>query len=356
MLIDKFFIRKITAPLIYPFRTALGQHDELENVLFSLTLRNGAKGFGEAAIATHITGETIPATIKNLENLGPSLIGRDVRDYKTMAMGARAAMPQNKAAAAAVEMALFDAFARSRRMPLWKIFGARPVKLASDITIVIANLTENEGAVKVFYRHGFRSFKVKIGRDRDLDLARVLAVKRLAPRSKIYLDANQGYSAKQSIEFLAALKKAGVRVALIEQPVPKNDWDGLAEVTRAKLACVCADESVVTFEDCKKAIQRKAVNAVNIKLMKSGMIEGERIARLAKKHGMKLMIGAMMETSLAATAAAHFAAGLGCFDFVDLDTPFFIREGLAQNPYLNAKGVYDLKGVREGIGIAGDSE
>lgn len=350
-LVADFSVSKLNAPLIYPFRTALGQHDELENVLFRIKLANGVEGFGEAGIAPHITGETVSETIKNLRRVGKKIIEQDVNSYQTISSDIKGQLLKNRAALAAVEMAMLDALTKTQGIPLWKFFGKHPKRLVSDITIVIASLMENEGAVRVFYRHGFRAFKVKIGRDSELDLHRVLAVKRLAPKSAIYLDANQGYSARQTIQFLKALKKKDVWPELIEQPVTKNDWDGLAEVTRAKLAPVCADESVYSVEDCRKLIALKAADVVNIKLMKSGLLEGREIALLAKKNGLKLMIGGMMETSLSMLAAAHFAAGLGCFDFIDLDPPFFIREGMKNNPYLSPAGVYDLRDVKSGIGI-----
>ena len=72
---------------------------------------------------------------------------------------------------------------------------------------------------------------------------------------------------------------------------------------------------------------------------------------LGKANGMKLMIGGMMETSLAMTASAHLASGLGGFDYIDLDTPFFIKPGFDRNPYLSQRGVYDLRKVKAGIGI-----
>ena len=84
--------------------------------------------------------------------------------------------------------------------------------------------------------------------------------------------------------------------------------------------------------------------------MKCGLFEAREIALVARANGIKLMIGGMMETSLAMTASAHLAAGLGCFDFIDLDTPFFIRDGTA-NPYLRKNGVYHLGGIKKGIGV-----
>lgn len=85
--------------------------------------------------------------------------------------------------------------------------------------------------------------------------------------------------------------------------------------------------------------------------MKTGILEAYEIARLAKKHGIKLMIGTMMETPLAVTAAAHLAAGLGGFDFVDLDAPFFMAENVTRGSFVTRAGRYDLRKVRAGVGV-----
>ncbi len=349
-LIKTFHVSLMHAPLHQPFRTALGQHDELENILFSLELMDGTKGRGEAAIATHITGETIAETIANLKSIGQSWIGRDSSDYLRLSFELNERLPKNKSAVAALEMSLMDALTRQWKIPLWKFFGNTAQRLASDITIVIADLEKTQEAVKRFYRQGFRTFKVKIGRDEELDFQRVCAVKKHAPRCAIYLDANQGYSAAQTLRFLKRLARSGMTPALLEQPVPKKDWDGLKKVTRLAKVPVCADESVSFLSDAVRAVREKACDVINIKLMKTGLFESREIVLFAKANGMRLMIGGMMETSLAMTTSAHLAAGLGCFEFVDLDTPFFIKKGWDQNPYLNQYGIYDLNEVKSGIG------
>lgn len=343
----------IRASLHQPFRTALGTHDVLENIGFILTLADGTKGFGEAAVATHITGETLQGTLKNLKETGRRLEGRDIRDYLEARPPSelKERLKDNKAALAAVETALVDAWSRQRKIPLWKFFGKRCRRLKTDITIVLADLKETEAAVRKYYRKGFRTFKVKIGRDFDLDLKRCAAVKRLAPRCTIYLDANQGYSAQEILRFLKELERLKVKVSLLEQPVPRSDWEGLKQVTRSTDIPVCADESVRSLSDARRLIKGKYADAINIKLMKSGIFESREIARLAKAGGTKLMIGGMMETSLAMTAAAHLAAGLGGFDYIDLDTPFFIKGNFDRNPFLDSKGIYNLANVKEGIGI-----
>ena len=85
--------------------------------------------------------------------------------------------------------------------------------------------------------------------------------------------------------------------------------------------------------------------------MKFGLLHAREIAYLAQANGIGLMIGGMIESSLAATAAAHFAAGLKFFEYIDLDSPFFIKEEVSRNPYLNPRGVYDVRSVQSGIGI-----
>ncbi len=342
----------LNAPLSQPFRIATGQHDSLENVLLTVVLSDGTKGCGEAAVATHITGETIPQTVKNLKIAASYLQGQNIGDYLKMSAYLQSLMTNNMAAIAAVEMALFDALTRHFKMPLWKIWGSSVKPFATDITIVIGSLEETMAKTKEFYAQGFRAFKIKVGRDMDSDFKRVQAVSTIARRSSIIIDANQGYSAAQALNFLTALNKAGIQINLIEQPTVKGDWEGLTKITRLSKVLVCADESVSSLPDAVYAINKKAVGAINIKLMKTGLVHGAMIAQLARANGIKLMIGGMMESPLAMTASAHLAAGLGCFDFIDLDTPFFIKNGLRRHPCLNAKGVYDLSRISSGIGIA----
>lgn len=349
--IRKTSVFTLKAPLIYPFRTALGQHDHLENIILSLELSDGTKGYGEAAIAPHITGEDVKTTYNNLRAAGDALAGKDASEYLRLSSDLNDRLPRNKSAIAAIEMALMDALTRRWKIPLWKFFGNKPTRISSDITLVISSLAETEGAIRKFYRQGFHAFKVKIGRDQELDHKRVLAVKRLAPGASVYLDANQGYSSQETLRFLKLLKRTAVAPVLIEQPVPKDDFEGLKRVSRLGNVPVCADESASSVEDVMKIIRHRAAGVINIKLMKFGIFKALEVYFLAKTNGIKLMIGGMMESSCAMTAAAHFAAGLGGFDYIDLDCPFFIKKGWEKNPYLNARGIYDVKKVKYGIGI-----
>jgi L-alanine-DL-glutamate epimerase-like enolase superfamily enzyme len=354
MIIERMDVKVMEAPLVTPFRIATGQHNTLKNVFVRLTLKGGIKGFGEAAVATHITGETVDGTLRNLKEAAAVSIGEDISDYRSFLSAFREKFADNHAGLAALEMAVLDAWTRTLKIPLWKLFGARTAPLRSDITVVIGSLEEAATFAAAYYRRGFKAFKVKVGKDHDLDLARVLAVKKAARGASIVLDANQGFDAKGMLRFLRELKKYKVVPVLVEQPVPKDDWDGLKQVTQALKGSgilVCADESVGSLASAARAVREKAVTAINVKLMKSGILEGEAIARLARAAGLELMIGAMMESSLAVTASAHMACGMGCFKFIDLDTTYFLKGALSKSPYLDGKGCFDLSCARPGIGV-----
>jgi L-Ala-D/L-Glu epimerase len=340
----------VEAPLVTPFRIATGAHTSLKNVFFAITLENGLSGFGEAAIATHITGETVEQTLQNLKEAAVVCGGEDISDYRYFLAAFREKFMDNPAGLAALEMAVLDAWTRTLKIPLWKLFGEKATSLRSDITIVIGSLSEAEHAARAYARQGFKTFKVKVGKDHDLDLKRAAAVRKAAPRADIVIDANQGFNAVGMLKFLKKLRAMKIEPLLIEQPVPKDDWDGLKQVTRSAKTLVCADESVKSLADAVRAVRTKSVSAINVKLMKSGILEGEAIARLARAAGMELMIGAMMETSLAITASAHLAAGMGCFKFIDLDTTFFLKGPLSRSPYLDGQGCFDLRAAKPGIG------
>jgi L-alanine-DL-glutamate epimerase-like enolase superfamily enzyme len=349
----------IRAPMVTPFRIATGQHDELENVFIRLRTSDGVCGYGEAAVATHITGETVAATLANLQAAAAALKGRRIDAPEDVCREFAPAFEGNHAGLAALEMAMLDICSRLRGIPFHRLFPpAAPyvpqLSFATDITIVIGSLEEARTTARHYAARGFTRFKIKIGRDEELDLKRVLAVREIVPDCELTLDANVGYSASQMLAFMDRLDQCGARPMLLEQPVPKQDWDGLAAMTAAlegSGTLVCADESVGSLATARLAIDNGAVSAINIKFMKSGILEGAEIARLATAHSIPLMLGAMIESALSITAAAHFAAGLGCFAFIDLDTTFFVKGELSHSPFLDDSGRFDLHRAGPGIGV-----
>lgn len=351
MRIKRVTVHPWKAQLKIPFTIATGAHAALDNLLLTVELENGVKGYGEACVAKHITGETVAGTRKTLLKIAKLLKGRKITEYLELFLEIEELVGKNRCALAAAEMAILDAFTRMLNEPLWKIFGSRCKKIQSDMTIVIGSIAEAEDAAKQIKRDGFKAIKLKIGKNPQLDLERVRAVHRAYPRARLILDANQGFTAKTALKFLDDLARFKIKPVLIEQPVPKNDLRGLLEVCRKSKVMVCADESASSLQDIEKLIQKGFRGAVNIKFVKFGIHRAWEAARLCKKHKIKLMIGVMMESPLATTSAAHFAIGVGGFDFIDLDSAYFMREHTTRGYRIRRGGVYDLSSVRSGIGV-----
>ena len=351
-LIKKYSVRKLDAELFTPFTIASGSHKSMTNALFTLESAGGVKGYGEAAIATHITGETREKTMRSLEKAGELLTGLDVSDYLGALCRLERLLEGNRAALAAAEMAVLDLATRLQGVSLWKFFGGRTPAVKTDVTVVIGGADTAYEFTKKMRARGFRIFKIKTGVDMDEDYRRLEAVRRAAPGCAVYLDANCAYSAKEAEKFVKELMRRGITPEVVEQPVKKDDFDGLAYLSRRLPMPVCADESAYSLDDVFELIRRNAVTAVNIKLTKLGFLRAREVWALARAKGIKLMMGEMVESELASCAAAQFAAGLGGFDFIDLDTPFFIKgSGLRAPSFLSRDGVYSLDRVRAGIGV-----
>ncbi|MEK7657217.1 MAG: enolase C-terminal domain-like protein, partial [Elusimicrobiota bacterium] len=255
-------------------------------------------------------------------------------------------------AKAGVEMALLDAWARSRRIPLRVLFGGTGETVITDVTIPIVSPEHAASAAKAAHRFGIRALKVKVGTDPDEDARRVQSAAIAGRPKSLIVDGNAGYSVSQALLLLRLLTKAGIRPDLFEQPVGKDDFEGLCAVSRKGGVPVAADESASSLEDILRLARMKAVQVINIKLMKSGVLGALEWARAARAAGLGLMIGGMIESRLAMACAAHLAAGFGGFRFVDLDTPLLLaKDPMAGGPRIGPGGLWDLSRVRSGHGV-----
>ena len=142
-------------------------------------------------------------------------------------------------------------------------------------------------------------------------------------RALIRLDANQGWTPKQTVSVLRALEDSGVRLELLEQPVRGDDIEGMKYVTERIHTPVMADESSFGPKEAFELIRTRAADIINIKLMKTGGISNAiKIADIAGIYGMSCMIGCMLESSIGVAAAAHVAvAKSSVITKVDLDAP-----------------------------------
>ena len=335
-----------------PFAIAGGAMTRVNNILVRVRLRDGTTGWGEGAPMAEYNEEDQATTLRAVRRQRGKLIGADLHAYRPVLEALDERMGVDSGAArAALSMAVLDAWARRMKTPLRILFGAASTRVYSDVTVSIVSPARALQAARAIIKRGIKTIKIKVGLDLGEDEARVAAVDSAARGLRLILDANQGYDARKSLKLLKALKRRGIRPALFEQPAAKEDWKGLKDVSRRGGVPVASDESVASRADARRMARVKAVSVVNIKIMKYGLLEAWDIALISRAAGLGLMIGGMVESSLSMTCSAHFAAGLGGFSFVDLDTPLWFKNEPTKGVRLGHRGVYDLSKVKAGIGV-----
>ena len=158
----------------------------------------------------------------------------------------------------------------------------------TDITIPITDIDKTVALARGWYAKGFRLFKMKVGNDVEDDVRRLEAVHRALPGIAFTGDGNQGFSRQDCLRFAQGVKRFGGTMALFEQPVVRDDLDSMAAIRRETGIPVAADESVRSLADAQEVAARAAADYINIKIMKTGVIEAGEIASFTKAAGLKL--------------------------------------------------------------------
>jgi L-Ala-D/L-Glu epimerase len=324
----------IDVPITDPFVVATGTRVVAENVVVKITLHNGISGYGEAAPFPEVGGEDRTTCLNALAPLARLLIGRSVTEYRTLARHAAEQAPAQPAARCAVETALLDAYSRAAHMPLWKFWGGADVRAReTDITIPITTLDATVRLARGWYAQGFRLFKMKVGKDVAGDIRRLEAVHKALPGVSFIGDGNQGFSLRDCLRFAHGVKRFGGTLALLEQPVVRDDLDGMAALRRETGIPVAADESVRSLTDAQRVVERQAADYINIKIMKTGVMEAADIAAFTLRSGLKLMVGGMIETRIAMGCSFSLVLGMKGFDVLDLDTPLLLATDPVRGGY-----------------------
>jgi len=320
--ITAMFIEPITIKLDEPFHISLGVMTQIDNALVTIVLENGIEGYGEAAPIIQINGENQATILGTLNSCKEFIVGQDINNYRSIAYTLKSAFWAQSAARCAIEMALLDAYTKGLDIPFYRFLGGTENRIETDYTISIVPAEEAKKQAINLAAEGFRVIKTKVGVNLMEDLDRVLAIKDGAPDCGILIDANQGYSPKTALRFINEVLKHDIHPVLFEQPVLKTDLAGMKIVRDNTEVMIGADESVFTAADAIEVVRAGCADVINIKLMKSCIIESLDIAAIARSANLNLMIGCMVETNLGLACAIHFAAGVGGFDFIDLDPSF----------------------------------
>ena len=336
---DRFTITKIEIwpvdiPITDPFVVATGQVVTAQNLFVRMTLGDGTRGYGEIAPFPELSGEDRVSCMAMSEKLAREVLGQSAAHYRQFAKLFQEMAPLHPAVRCGFETAMVDAVCRSAGVPLWAWWGGAEVQeRETDITIPITDLDRTRTLAKEWYARGFRTFKMKVGRDVEQDIRRLEVVHRSCPNVEFIVDANQGFSRNEALEFVKGVSQFDGTILLLEQPVPRNDLDSLAALRASLDIPIAADESVRTLSDAKAVVQHQAADFINIKITKSGLVEAREIAAFAQASGVQLMIGGMVETRIAMGCSFSLVLGLGGFQVLDLDTPLLMKHDPVKGGY-----------------------
>ncbi|KAF3438593.1 hypothetical protein FNV43_RR21356 [Rhamnella rubrinervis] len=344
--------RPLNVPLIRPFTIATSRLDKVENVAIRVELSNGCVGWGEAPILPFVTAEDQPTAMIKASEACEFLLRSPAMTLGSVLGEIGGILPGHEFASvrAGVEMALIDAVSKSIGVPLWRLFGGASNTITTDITIPIVSPDEAAVLASKYCKQGFGTLKLKVGKNLNADIEVLKAIRVVHPDCKFILDANEGYKPEEAVEVLARLHEMGVTPILFEQPVHRDDWEGLGYVSHIAGeqygVSVAADESCRSIDDVKKIVKENLVDVINIKLAKVGVVGAIEIIELARASELKLMIGGMVETRLAMGFAGQLAAGFGCFKFIDLDTPLLLSEDPVFGGYEVYGAIYKFTNAR----------
>ena len=292
-----------------PFTIARGTQLVANNVQVTLS-QDGVTGIGEAAPSEHY-GELQATVLAFLSSFQPRLSEARAtvplqKLHELMAETARL----NPAARAGIDLAAYDLLGKSLGVPVYDLLGLDPDRTPrTSYTIGIDE--PDVMARKAAEARAYPILKVKVGTARDRE--NLAAIRGTRPDAVIRVDANEAWTPKQAVRRIAELEEFDLE--FVEQPVVGSDLEGLGYVRRATKLPIIADESCIVPSDIPRVAPY--VDGINIKLMKCGGIyPALQMIYIARAHHLRVMMGCMIESSIAITAAAHLSPLL---DYADLD-------------------------------------
>lgn len=329
----KLSYKIINTAFKYPFTISKGTKTHQPAIIVELEFM-GFTGYGEAPAITYydITVEKMEADLLAKKKFIEQFT---ITDPERFWHFLHHLLPQNPFLVCALDMAGWDLYGKMKRKSLQQLWGteALPTPL-TDYTIGIDTIDK---MVEKMREKPWPIYKIKVGDEADVE--RVAALRKNTD-AIFMVDANAGWSLEEAQIKIPKLKALGV--TLIEQPLAKDNWDGMKVLMEIEDIILVADEACVSEADVEKCVDH--FHGINIKLTKCGGISAaRRMITNAKAKGLKLMLGCMNETSIGSAALLQLAAGV---DFLDADGPLLLADD-------TATGLSYFNGILSGSGKPG---
>lgn len=346
----------VALPLKKPVKMAAETVTHARNILVRIEAADGTVGWGEAASAPTMTGDTIGGlTTAVRDHLAPLLIGHDAWMRRVLLGRLRTVLHGNTGAHSAVEMALLDLAGQASGVPLIELVGGALRREVAPMWL-IGNATPEQDVAEAQAkaREGIRFFKLKVGvKPVEVEIATALAVRQaLGPDLPICADANCGFTPQAARRYLEATHDAGL--LFLEQPFDVADMNALAALARATPVPLGADEGIHSQSDIE-AHAAAGAGGVSLKLIKlGGFAAALGAGTLCRRLGLAVNIAAKMsESSIGTAATVHLACVVESIDWGVSLTHFYLAEDLVRVPLPIRDGLVALP-LRPGIGVEVD--
>lgn len=308
--------RSYELPFHDPFTIAKGSKTHQPTLLVSLDYR-GVTGYGEAP-AIGYYGVTIEKLISDIESKRKLIEQYAFTEPERFWHYLHHLFPGNNFLVAALDIAYWDLFGKARKSPLKKMWDLEETD--SPLTDYTIGIDSTEIMIRKMDEKPWPVYKIKMGNGVGIDTIEQL---RKHTEGLIRVDVNEGWSREEAMQYIPQLAQLGVE--LIEQPLQKDDWEGMKLLYKHSKLPLIADESCVGEYDVEKCEDH--FHGVNIKLTKCGGITpAVRMIDDAKEFGLKVMLGSMNESTIGTAAIAHLAP---LADYLDCDGPLLLKEDVA---------------------------
>jgi muconate cycloisomerase len=349
----------VAFPMKKPVYMAGVEIKQADNILIRIEADNGAVGWGEAAEAPTMTGETVEGMFAAASYIIPALIGRDAEDIEGFSAAMTGRMYGNNAAKAAIEIALHDLVGRATSRPVHAILGGKKRDRIALLGVIsngkLAGDLDDAAKKKA---EGYRAFKIKVGIDTPaLDAERTRQVcKLLGPDLLLCTDANMGWNRADALQYTKAVTGSGL--AFFEQPVHADDIASMTAISAAATDfAIGADESIHSMEDIRRHHEHKAARGVSLKTIKlGGMRNVMNAGNLCDQLGMSVNVSCKTgESSLAGAAGLHIAAALPQINWGLTLSHQGLSDDITANPIRIEQGHVTVSD-RPGLGIDVDED
>ncbi len=333
----KVAYKSVATPFRHPFTISKGTKTHQPALLVELEYF-GFKGYGEAPAITYydVTVEQMIADLESKKQLVEKFSFSDPERYWHYL---HHLFPKNPFLVCALDMAAWDLFGKMKKLPLYQYWKLDPANApVTDFTIGLAS---PEMMLQKMLEQPWPIYKIKMAAPEDI---RTLQLLRKHTNASFRIDANAAWQLSTALELIPRLKE--LNVELVEQPLAKDDWDGMKILYEKSVLPIFADESCVSEQDVNRCIGY--FHGINIKLTKcSGITPARRMIEHAKANGLKLMLGCMNESVVGTAALAHLAP---LADFMDMDGPLLLLDENDHMEVFSKTGAYHYNNL-PGLGV-----